>query len=78
MLFVGHYYEVIIIVIHAFCVNLLVLLDLRRAVRSSQMKPSSSTHIHTFPTDQETHNSDDDTWTKTCSSCGYQVTFEKM
>lgn len=53
-------------------------LELRRAVRSSMIKPVSGTHTHDFPAGKEVHNTEDDTWTKTCTECGYSVTFEKM
>lgn len=52
--------------------------ELRRAVRSSMVQPSSTSHEHTFPPDKEIYDPSSDTWTKTCVDCGYQVTFEKM
>ena len=53
-------------------------IELRRAVRSSMLQTSSAPHEHTFPPGKEVHDTESDTWTKTCTECGYQVTFEKM
>ena len=60
--------------------SLTLFAELRRAVRSSLVQSSSSSkhHEHVFPVDTEVYDSDSDTWTKTCSQCGYRVTFEKM
>eukprot|EP00117_Sycon_ciliatum_P009791 scpid79902/ scgid4862/ DNA repair protein complementing XP-A cells homolog; Xeroderma pigmentosum group A-complementing protein homolog len=35
-------------------------------------------HQHVYPASSEVYNEEDDTYTKTCATCGYSVTFEKM
>jgi len=56
--------------------------ELRRAVRTSTWKKDTSRHEHEFPEageeGGEVYNEETDTWTKTCKTCGYQLTYEKM
>ncbi|XP_046857652.1 DNA repair protein complementing XP-A cells homolog [Xenia sp. Carnegie-2017] len=56
--------------------------ELRRAVRTSTWKKNSSHHVHEFPANgepgEEVYDEKTDTWTKTCRTCGYSVTYEKM
>ncbi|XP_015187906.1 PREDICTED: DNA repair protein complementing XP-A cells homolog [Polistes dominula] len=50
---------------------------LRMQVRSSLYnKSTKADHVHEFG--EETYNEDDDTYSHTCLSCGYDETFEKM
>ncbi|KAK5644704.1 hypothetical protein RI129_006004 [Pyrocoelia pectoralis] len=51
--------------------------ELRMAVRSSLYnKTSAAAHTHEFAS--ETYNSDDDNYTRVCTTCQYEETFEKM
>ncbi|XP_033341520.1 DNA repair protein complementing XP-A cells homolog Xpac [Megalopta genalis] len=51
--------------------------QLRMQVRSSMYdKTSKASHVHEFGGD--TYNEEDDTYTHTCITCGYEETFEKM
>ncbi|KAI4492792.1 hypothetical protein M0804_002583 [Polistes exclamans] len=50
---------------------------LRMQVRSSLYNKSiKADHVHEFG--EETYNEDDDTYSHTCLSCGYDETYEKM
>ncbi|KAI5709460.1 hypothetical protein M8J76_001372 [Diaphorina citri] len=52
---------------------------LRMAVRSSlfnKISTSPSSHSHQFG--MEVHNEEDDTYTRKCSTCDFEETFEKM
>ena len=51
-------------------------LELRRAVRTSLWQKKTGSHEHEF--DDEIHNEEDDTWTKTCTLCDFSLTYEKM
>ena len=51
--------------------------ELRRAVRTSTWKKDTSRHQHQFEEEEE-YNEETDEWTKTCKTCGYQLTYEKM
>ena len=51
--------------------------ELRRAVRTSTWKKDTSRHEHEFA-EEEVYNEETDEWTKTCKTCGYQLTYEKM
>ena len=58
---------------------LFIFIALRRAIKSSLVKPEQEkSHVHSFPVGEEKYNAESDNWTKTCSECGFQVTFEKM
>ncbi|XP_078048624.1 DNA repair protein complementing XP-A cells homolog Xpac [Augochlora pura] len=51
--------------------------QLRMQVRSSMYdKTSKASHVHEFGGD--TYNEEDDTYTHTCITCGYEETYEKM
>lgn len=51
--------------------------QLRMLVRSSMYdKTSKASHTHEFGGD--TYNEEDDTYTHTCTTCGYEETYEKM
>lgn len=51
--------------------------ELRMQVRSSLYdKTSKASHTHEFGDD--TYNKEDDTYTHTCVTCGYEETYEKM
>lgn len=56
--------------------------ELRKAVRTSTWRKKTSKHEHDYPKEGEeggeTYDEETDTWTKTCKTCGYQLTFEKM
>ncbi|NXL39027.1 XPA protein, partial [Glaucidium brasilianum] len=49
--------------------------ELRRAVRSSLWKKKSSIHEHEYGPEE---NIDEDTYKKTCTVCGHELTYEKM
>ncbi|XP_015601065.1 DNA repair protein complementing XP-A cells homolog isoform X2 [Cephus cinctus] len=50
---------------------------LRMEVRSSLYdKTQKASHVHTFG--EDTYNEDDDTYTHSCVTCGYEETYEKM
>lgn len=51
--------------------------ELRRAVRTSTWKKDTSRHQHEFA-ESEVYNEETDEWTKTCKTCGHQLTYEKM
>lgn len=51
--------------------------ELRRAVRTSTWKKDTSRHQHQFEEEEE-YKEETDEWTKTCKTCGYQLTYEKM
>ncbi|XP_066583737.1 DNA repair protein complementing XP-A cells homolog [Prorops nasuta] len=51
--------------------------QLRMEMRSSLFdKTTKASHIHQFG--EDTYNEEDDTYTHTCTSCGYEETYEKM
>ncbi|RMC22432.1 hypothetical protein DUI87_00746 [Hirundo rustica rustica] len=49
--------------------------ELRRAVRSSLWKKEASIHEHEYGPEE---NIDEDTYRKTCTVCGHELTYEKM
>ncbi|XP_074668460.1 DNA repair protein complementing XP-A cells [Strix aluco] len=49
--------------------------ELRRAVRSSLWKKKASIHEHEYGPEE---NIDEDTYKKTCTVCGHELTYEKM
>ncbi|XP_069735923.1 DNA repair protein complementing XP-A cells [Phaenicophaeus curvirostris] len=49
--------------------------ELRRAVRSSLWKKGASIHEHEYGPEE---NIDEDTYKKTCTICGHELTYEKM
>uniref|UniRef100_A0A8C3UEN9 XPA, DNA damage recognition and repair factor n=1 Tax=Catharus ustulatus TaxID=91951 RepID=A0A8C3UEN9_CATUS len=49
--------------------------ELRRAVRSSLWKKQASIHEHEYGPEE---NIDEDTYKKTCTVCGHELTYEKM
>ena len=60
---------------HSFCSFLITAL--RMNVRSSLYdRTSAATHTHIFG--PETYNEDDDIYTRTCTTCQFVDTFEKM
>ncbi|KAB1280406.1 DNA repair protein complementing XP-A cells [Camelus dromedarius] len=50
-------------------------LELRRAVRSSLWKRETAAHQHEYGPEE---NLEDDTYRKTCTVCGHELTYEKM
>lgn len=50
--------------------------SLRMQVRSSLFQKDVSVHEHEFG--EETYNEEEDEYSKTCSTCGYTQTYEKM
>ncbi|XP_043256999.1 DNA repair protein complementing XP-A cells homolog [Colletes gigas] len=51
--------------------------QLRMQVRSSLYdKTTKATHTHEFG--EDSYNEEDDTYTHTCTTCGYEETYEKM
>ncbi|XP_006629644.2 DNA repair protein complementing XP-A cells [Lepisosteus oculatus] len=49
--------------------------ELRRAVRSSMWKKDSSVHQHEYGPEEEI---EEDTYKKVCTTCGHELTYEKM
>ncbi|XP_054843334.1 DNA repair protein complementing XP-A cells isoform X2 [Eublepharis macularius] len=49
--------------------------ELRRAVRSSVWKKDTSIHQHEYGAEEVV---EDDLYKKTCATCGYELTYEKM
>ncbi|XP_025078157.1 DNA repair protein complementing XP-A cells homolog [Pomacea canaliculata] len=49
---------------------------LRMAVRSSLWRKEMTGHEHVYG--EETYNDDDDEYSKTCTTCGHVMTYEKM
>ncbi|XP_042308253.1 DNA repair protein complementing XP-A cells isoform X3 [Sceloporus undulatus] len=49
--------------------------ELRRAVRSSVWKKDTSIHQHEYGAEEKI---DDDLYKKTCTTCGHELTYEKM
>ncbi|XP_030323479.1 DNA repair protein complementing XP-A cells [Calypte anna] len=49
--------------------------ELRRAVRSSLWRKGTSIHEHEYGPEE---NIDEDTYKKTCTVCGHELTYEKM
>ncbi|KAH0628481.1 hypothetical protein JD844_009726 [Phrynosoma platyrhinos] len=49
--------------------------ELRRAVRSSIWKKDTSIHQHEYGAEEKI---DDDLYKKTCTTCGHELTYEKM
>ena len=51
-------------------------------MRTSTWKKDTSRHEHEFPEageeGGEVYDEETDTWTKTCKTCGYKLTYEKM
>ena len=56
--------------------SLLFDIELRKAVRSSIMRSTPRSHEHSYA--PEIYSPDDDVWTKTCTECGHQISYEKM
>lgn len=56
--------------------------ELRRAVRTSTWQKKLGNHVHEFPSEGEeggeTYDEETDSWSKTCSTCGYTMNYEKM
>lgn len=52
-------------------------LELRRAVRSSVWTKDTSVHQHQYGA-EELLDAEEDLYKKTCSTCGHQLTYEKM
>ncbi|MBN3305569.1 XPA protein, partial [Amia calva] len=50
--------------------------ELRRTVRSSMWKRDSSAHQHSYGPEEALD--DDDNYRKICSTCGHELTYEKM
>ncbi|XP_060607680.1 DNA repair protein complementing XP-A cells homolog [Ruditapes philippinarum] len=50
--------------------------DLRLAVRSSLLKKEKGSHEHEFG--EEIYDDDEDVYSKTCKTCNYTMTYEKM
>lgn len=50
--------------------------DLRLAVRSSLLKKEKGSHQHEFGA--ESYDQDEDMYSKTCKTCNYTMTYEKM
>lgn len=50
--------------------------ELRMAVRSSLWRKEIAGHEHVYG--EETYNDDDDEYSKTCTTCGHVMTYEKM
>ncbi|XP_070543482.1 DNA repair protein complementing XP-A cells homolog [Ptychodera flava] len=50
--------------------------ELRREVRSSLWTKDISSHEHTYG--EETYNEESDMYSKSCTSCGHHLTYEKM
>ncbi|XP_045216541.2 DNA repair protein complementing XP-A cells homolog [Mercenaria mercenaria] len=50
--------------------------DLRLAVRSSLLKKEKGLHQHEFGS--ESYDEDEDMYSKTCKTCNYTMTYEKM
>lgn len=51
--------------------------ELRRAVRSSVWRKDTSVHQHDYGP-EELLDQEEDTYRKVCSTCGHQLTYEKM
>ncbi|XP_039766786.1 DNA repair protein complementing XP-A cells isoform X2 [Ornithorhynchus anatinus] len=49
--------------------------DLRRAIRSSVWKKDTGAHEHEYGPEESV---DEDVFRKTCTTCGHEVTYEKM
>lgn len=49
--------------------------ELRRAMRNSLWKRAASIHEHEYGPEE---NIDEDTYKKTCTVCGHELTYEKM
>ncbi|XP_062502668.1 DNA repair protein complementing XP-A cells-like [Corticium candelabrum] len=58
------------------------LKELRQAVRTSTWQRELTNHVHEFPAEGEdgceTYHEKTDSWSKTCRTCGYTLTYEKM
>jgi len=50
--------------------------ELRKAVRSSLWKKDDGAHQHEFG--EETYDEEEDSYSKTCNTCGHTMTYEKM
>ncbi|EAA04751.3 AGAP007566-PA [Anopheles gambiae str. PEST] len=53
------------------------LKELRMDVRSSLYDKTVQAHVHSYG-DSEVYNEADDTYTRTCETCGHSETYEKM
>ena len=53
-----------------------IFTELRKAVRSSLYRKDTGRHEHEYG--EETYNEADDTYSKTCETCGYTMTYEKL
>ncbi|XP_055628963.1 DNA repair protein complementing XP-A cells homolog [Toxorhynchites rutilus septentrionalis] len=53
------------------------LKELRMDVRSSLYDKTSQSHVHSW-SENEVHNEEEDTYTRSCESCGHKETYEKM
>ncbi|KAG9337108.1 hypothetical protein JZ751_029776 [Albula glossodonta] len=51
--------------------------ELRRAVRSSVWRKDTSAHLHEYGP-EELVDEDEDTYRKVCTTCGHELTYEKM
>lgn len=58
------------------CLPVFSLSALRMAVRSSLWRKEMTGHEHVYG--EETYNDDDDEYSKTCTTCGHVMTYEKM
>ena len=54
----------------------LLVVELRKTVRSSLFKKDLSGHEHEYTA--EVYNEDDDNYSKTCEQCGHVIMYEKM
>ena len=52
------------------------LVELRKQVRSSLWRKDTSTHQHEYGA--ESYNEADDNYSKTCTTCGHMMSYEKM
>ena len=48
------------------------------AIARHREQVAAVSHTHTYRTEDETYDEASDTWTKTCTGCGFQVTYEKI
>lgn len=53
------------------------LKELRMDVRSSLYDKTSQVHVHSWE-ENEIYNEEEDTYTRTCDTCSYKETYEKM
>ncbi|UYV65755.1 XPA [Cordylochernes scorpioides] len=50
--------------------------DMRKQARGSKTPASLLAHNHDYG--EEEHDPDEDTYSKSCQTCGHQITYEKM